>query len=89
MKKKIAGLIIVGSLLILSLTSCSLIGFGGAKTTTPPKSTTTSSTLIERIQALESQNLSLNTQINKLNSDVAELQSKLAADEKTIADLKK
>jgi peptidoglycan hydrolase CwlO-like protein len=89
MKKKLVCLVIAVGLIALLFSSCSMIGLGGSSTAKPPPSkTTTTPTLIERIQALESENISLNTQVSKLNADVTELQSKLANDEKTIADLK-
>jgi PBP1b-binding outer membrane lipoprotein LpoB len=80
--KKLIIILIISALL---LSSCSAMGIKAKPKTTP----TRTPTLIERIQALESQEASLNLQITAQNSVITDLKSRLDKDEQIIAGLKK
>jgi peptidoglycan hydrolase CwlO-like protein len=80
-------LVIIGLVSLLALSSCSMVMPKKAVATT---STTTQLTIIERLNALESQNnqsVQLNAQIMTLNTTVANLQAQITAQQALITTL--
>jgi len=74
--RKVIAVILIISLLSISLVGCSVIpGLSQAPKSTPAKVVTP--TLMDRVQALEVQNLSLSQQLSKANSDIQELQKEV------------
>ena len=82
MKKK---LLILSISVLLMLSSCSAIP--GAKPAVPKTAAPTAPTIIERIQAIESQEVNWNAQIAQALSVATSLQSKIDSQDATITEL--